>query len=89
MLFMVVEKFRDQNAKAVYQRLSEKGRMMPEGLTYIDSWVSADLDQCFQLMEADDLTQLQQWISHWTDLVSFQIVPVVHGKDTAAAIATS
>lgn len=86
MLFMVVETFREQNAKAIYQRLSEKGRMMPEGLTYIDSWVSADLDQCFQLMEADDVTQLQQWICQWTDLMSFQIVPVVHGKETAVAI---
>ena len=87
MLFMVIEEFRDQDAKSVYRRFREKGRMMPDGLTFVNSWVSADLGRCFQLMECADVTLLQKWIAEWSDLMAFEIVPVVPGKDTAAALA--
>jgi len=86
MLFMVIERFRDQNAKAVYSRFREKGRMMPDGIAFIGSWVTADLGRCFQVMECDDITSLQRWASEWSDLVEFEILPVVEGKDTAAAL---
>jgi hypothetical protein len=86
MLFMVIESFRNQDAKAVYRRFRDKGRMMPEGLTFVGSWVSADLARCFQLMEADDVTLLQRWVAEWSDLAEFEIVPVVAGKETAAAL---
>lgn len=87
MLFMVIENYRDQNAKAVYRRFRDKGRMMPDGLKFVSSYVSADLGRCFQLMEADDATLLQRWVAEWSDLVAFEIVPVVAGKDAAAALA--
>jgi hypothetical protein len=86
MMFMVVETFRNQDAKSIYRRLREKGRMMPDGLKFVSSWVTADLDRCFQLMEADDITLLQRWIVGWSDLIAFEIVPVVPGKDTAEAL---
>jgi hypothetical protein len=84
--FMVIEQFRNQDAKAVYARFREKGRLMPEGLTFVASWVSADLGRCFQVMECDDVTLLQRWVAEWSDLVAFEIVPVVPGKETAAAL---
>lgn len=87
MQFMVVERFRNQDARPIYARLAEKGRMMPEGLTFVSSWVTADLSRCFQLMECNDVTLFQRWISEWSDLVEFEVVPVVPGKDTAAALA--
>ena len=87
MLFMVIETFRNQDAKAVYRRFKEKGRMTPEGLNFVESWISADLDRCFQVMECSDVTLLQQWAAHWSDLIDFEIVPVTHGKATAAALA--
>jgi len=87
MLFMVVEQFRNQDAKTIYRRLSEKGRMMPEGLTFVSSWVAADLSRRFQLMECGDLSQFQRWVSEWSDLMHFEIVPVIPGKETAAALA--
>ena len=87
MLFMVIEEFRNQDAKSVYRRFQSKGRMMPDGLTFVNSWVAADLGRCFQLMECDDVTLLQKWIAEWSDLVAFEIIPVVPGKDTAAALA--
>jgi hypothetical protein len=87
MLFMVIEEFRDQDAKSIYRRFQEKGRLMPDGLTFLNSWVSADLSRCFQLMECNDITLLQKWIAEWCDLMAFEVVPVVPGTDTAAALA--
>ncbi|MGH6871938.1 MAG: DUF3303 domain-containing protein [Rhizomicrobium sp.] len=86
MMFMVIERFRDQNGKAVYERLRDKGRQMPEGLTFVNSWVSADLSRCFQLMEADDATRFQRWISEWQDVMEFEVVPVSQSRETAIAL---
>ena len=87
MLFMVIENFRNQDAKPIYRRLRDKGRQMPEGLTFVSSWVTADLGRCFQLMECGDITLLQRWAAQWSDLMACEIIPVVAGKDTAAALA--
>jgi hypothetical protein len=87
MLFMVIETFRDQDMVPVYQRVRGAGRALPEGLRYIDSWVEPNFARCFQLMETDDLTRLQQWILQWRGLgVTFEIVPVVPSKDTRAVV---
>lgn len=86
MLFMVIERFRDRDAKAVYRRFREQGRGAPEGLTYVGSWIEANLDRCFQLMECDDARLLQQWVAFWGDLVEFEIVPVVPSAETRATI---
>ena len=88
MLFMVIETFRNQDAKAVYRRFRDKGRQCPEGLTFVSSWVMADLDRCFQIMECEDVTLLQSWAANWSDLVEFEILPVAPGKDVAAALAS-
>jgi hypothetical protein len=74
MLYMVIEHFKD--APAIYQRLSEKGRLMPEGLEYISSWIDVDLKICWQLMRAEDESLFQRWIDNWNDLMEFEIVPV-------------
>jgi Protein of unknown function (DUF3303) len=76
MLFMVIEKFKNRDAAPVYRRFDEKGRMMPDGLKYIDSWVEENFDRCFQLMETDDPALFRQWTENWDDLVDFEIVPV-------------
>jgi hypothetical protein len=89
MLFMVIETFRNQDAKAVYRRLRDEGRALPDGLVFISSHVSADLGRCFQLMQASDATLLQRWVAEWSDLAQFEIVPVVAGSDTATALAAS
>jgi hypothetical protein len=86
MQFMVIERFRNQDAKAIYRRLRERGRMMPEGLYFVSSWVAADLGRCFQLMEADDVSLFQRWIAGWSDLIEFEVVPVVPGAKTAEAL---
>ena len=86
MLFMVIERFKGGDAAAVFRRFRERGRMLPEGLRYVDSWVAADLGRCFQLMECDDAAPFDQWVSHWQDLVEFEVVPVVTSAEAAATL---
>jgi hypothetical protein len=71
---MVIERFKD--APAIYRRLREKGRMMPEGLEYVSSWIDVDLKTCWQLMRAEDESRFQTWIDNWKDLADFEIVQV-------------
>lgn len=87
MLFMVVEKFRNQDGKAVYRKLRDEGRALPDGLEFIASYVSADLGRCFQLMKTDDITLFQRWVADWQGVVEFEVVPVVEGKATREALA--
>jgi hypothetical protein len=86
MLFMVIERFKNQDARAVYARFREKGRMAPEGLKVHGSWIEPNFDRCFQLMECDDLALMQQWAMAWSDLAELEIVPVSPSKDTAATV---
>ena len=74
MLYMVIERFK--NAPEIYRRLRDKGRMMPEGLNYVSSWIADDLKTCWQVMETDDFALFDPWIENWRDLVDFEIVPV-------------
>ena len=83
MLFMVIERFRDRDAVAVYKRFREHGRMAPEGLRYINSWVEPNFDRCFQLMECEDQKLFAEWTANWEDLVEFEIVPVVTSQEAA------
>jgi Domain of unknown function (DUF3303) len=80
MLFMIIERFKDRNPAPIYERLREQGRALPDGLRYIDSWVEANFERCFQVMECDDLVVLQRWVLQWGDLVEFEIVPVSPSK---------
>ncbi len=82
MRYMVIERFK--NAAGIYRRLRQRGRMMPDGLTYVDSWISDDLSRCFQLMEARSRDQFDEWIANWSDLMDFEVVPVVSSSEASA-----
>jgi hypothetical protein len=86
MLYMVIERFKNRDAKAVYRRFRDKGRMAPDGLDYVESWVDTNFDRCFQLMECGDVRLLEQWADHWRDLVDFEFVPVRLSKEAAELI---
>jgi hypothetical protein len=86
MLYMVIERFKNRDAKAVYRRFQEKGRVAPEGLVYVESWVENNFDRCFQLMECGDARLLEEWTSHWRDLVEFEFVAVRPSKEAVAII---
>ena len=81
MLFMIIERFHPAKVKELYQRFEEKGRMMPEGLRYINSWINNEITVCYQVMEADEREKLQQWINNWIDLSDFEIIPVITSSE--------
>ncbi len=76
MLFMIVEHFRPGQAPAIYRRFRDCGRMMPEGVKYVSSWIDLDFGRCFQVMEAEHENDLKGWTSKWEDLMDFEIIPV-------------
>ncbi len=84
-LYMVVEHFKD--APAVYRRFQERGRLAPEGLRYVSSWIDENVERCFQLMETDDRSLLDQWMNNWSDLTDFEVYPVISSEEAAAKAA--
>jgi hypothetical protein len=79
---MVIERF-TQGARPVYERAAERGRMLPDGLFYVDSWIDESLERCFQLMETNDPALFDEWIANWRDLGEFEVVPVVDSSQAA------
>ena len=87
MLYMIIEHFKNRNPVPVYRRFRDHGRLAPEGLQYVSSWVDERLERCFQLMETDDRKLLDEWIANWSDIVEFEIFPVISSKEAAEKIA--
>ncbi|MDO8421395.1 MAG: DUF3303 family protein [Parvibaculum sp.] len=88
MLFMVIERFRDNDMVPIYQRVRDAGRMLPDGLEYLDSWVEPNFARCFQLMRCNDLSLFQEWTLQWRGLgATFEIVPVVSSERTREVVA--
>jgi uncharacterized protein DUF3303 len=87
MLYMIIETFKDGDPVPVYRRFRNHGRLAPEGLTYISSWVTSDLTRCYQLMECDDPRLLEQWMAHWSDLGTFEAVPVITSAQAVELVA--
>ncbi len=88
MLFMVIEHFNDRDPAPVYKRFAEQGRMMPDGLRYINSWIEVGMNRCFQVMETDEPMLLQEWIKDWGDVVDFDVVPVVTSDEMVKLFAS-
>jgi hypothetical protein len=84
MLFMVIERFKNGDPEPVRERFKERGRMMPEGVAYISSWVTTNGATCYQVMAADQPELLDEWIANWSDIVDFEIVPVMTSDEFAA-----
>ena len=86
-LYMVIEHFKGGDAVPVYRRFRDHGRLAPAGLAYIASWVDTKLQRCFQVMEAEDPRLLDDWIAHWSDIVDFEVHPVITSAEAAERIA--
>jgi len=86
MLYMIIEHFRGADALPVYRRFRDQGRLAPEGLRYVSSWVTADLDRCFQVMECGDPSLLAEWMAGWEDLVEFEVIPVMTSADAFTTV---
>lgn len=81
MQFMIIERFRPGKVKDMYRRFEEKGRMLPDGVQYISSWINEEVTVCYQVMEAKNHSGIQQWISNWEDLVDFEVIPVISSAE--------
>lgn len=77
MLFMVIERFRNGDPRPVYERFAERGRMAPEAVSYVNSWVTDDLTTCYQVMDSPTRVMLDEWIANWKDIVDFEVLPVI------------
>ena len=86
-MYMVVERYRDGDAVPVYRRFRDRGRLAPDGLTYVQSWVDDAMERCYQLMETDDRSLLDQWVANWSDIVEFEVYPVITSAEAAERIA--
>ncbi len=86
MLFMIVEHFRGGDPQPVYERFRLRGRLAPDGLRHVNSWVTSDLRRCYQVMECDDRRLLDQWLAAWCDLVDFDVHPVITSAEAAAQV---
>ena len=86
MLFMVIEHFKEWNAKPVYRRFRDKGRLLPNGLAYVDSWFDREFTRCFQIVACDDPALIDAWAAAWADLIDFEVHPVLPSKAAYAAL---
>jgi hypothetical protein len=80
MLYMIVESFKNADPVPVYRRFRDRGRLASDGLVYVSSWVDEDLSRCYQLMEAADRELIDRWMANWSDLVEFEVYPVITSK---------
>ena len=87
LLYMVIERFKGGDAAPVYRRFRDHGRLAPEGLSYVSSWVDTDLERCYQLMETDNPLLLDEWIAQWSDIIDFEVHPVITSAEAAKRIA--
>ena len=81
MQYIIIEKFHPGKVKELYQRFAEKGRLMPEGVNYINSWIDEHVKTCYQVMNSDSLEKLHAWINNWEDLADFEIIPVISSAE--------
>ena len=87
MLFLIIEHFKDANPVPVYRRFRDQGRMMPPGLSYVSSWVTQDFARCYQIMECETRGPLDEWLGKWSDLVDFEVLPVMTSANAQTALA--
>ena len=88
MVYMVIERFHPGKVKELYKRFDERGRMLPEGVHYINSWINEEVSVCYQVMESSSEEKLKEWISHWNDLAGFEVIPVITSAEAKAKVFT-
>jgi hypothetical protein len=87
MHYLVIERFRDRDPIPIYRRFREQGRLMPEGLSYVSSWITDDLTRCYQVMETAERGLLEQWMAQWSDLMDFEVMPVLSSAEVQDRLA--
>jgi hypothetical protein len=88
MQYMIIERFHPGKANELYKRFEAQGRMLPERVEYINSWINEEVSVCYQLMESASEEKLKEWISHWSDLADFDVIPVITSAEAKAKVFT-
>jgi hypothetical protein len=88
MLYMIIESFKNGDPVPVYRRFRDRGRLAPDNVTYVSSWVTSDMTRCYQLMECEDRRLLDEWMARWSDLADFEVIPVMTSAEAVERIAT-
>ncbi|MGH2553444.1 MAG: DUF3303 domain-containing protein [Chitinophagaceae bacterium] len=86
MLYMIIEKFHLGKVKTLYERFDDKGRLLPEGVNYVNSWIDENISICYQVMESETAEKVHEWVSHWNDLADFEIIPVITSAEARKKI---
>lgn len=81
MTYMIIETFHKSKVKTLYERFDQKGRLLPNGVVYLNSWIDQNVEVCYQLMESESLEKLQEWVNNWNDLADFQIIPIISSDE--------
>jgi hypothetical protein len=89
MVYMIIERFHADKIRSLYERFAEKGRLMPDGVNYINSWITEDISTCYQVMESISEEKIHEWISHWNDLCDFEVIPVISSTEAKAKVFSS
>ena len=86
MTYLIIERFEGKNPRPVYERFDQLGRLMPDGVSYITSWINDDVSECYQIIESDDRALIDKWISNWSDIVEFEVKPVITSQEARAKV---
>ena len=78
---MIIERFKKDKVRKLYERFDKQGRLLPEGVVYLDSWIDENVDICFQLMESESVVMIYEWVNKWNDLADFEIVPIISSAE--------
>jgi len=81
--YLVIENYKPGKTKDIYDRFALKGRMLPTGVEYVDSWIEENLQKCYQIMRSESLEKIDEWIACWNDLVDFEVIPVLSSAEVA------
>lgn len=83
---MIIERFHPGKVKMLYERFGEKGRLLPAGVIYLDSWIKEDVSICYQVMRSDNAEKIHEWVGHWNDLADFEVIPVINSDEAKEKI---
>jgi hypothetical protein len=86
MVYMIIERFHPGKVRMLYERFAEKCRLLPAGVSYINSWIKEDVSICYQVMRSDSVAKINEWVSHWNDLADFEVNPVINSDEAKEKI---
>lgn len=86
MLFQGTYVYSTDHRDTVRPRFKETGAPPPPGVDMLGRWHNAAGNGGFFLVETDDPVALARWLQEWTDVIDFEVVPVVTDEQVSEVI---